>query len=87
MSEKDSAKLGWGGKRPNQNGRPKLPPEERRVYMGFRVAPETHEYFHEKVKGSQSKEVDRLVRLAKAKKKTWLNFLRNAISEDGKIGD
>lgn len=67
MSEKDSAKLGWGGKRPNQNGRPKMPPEERRIYMGFRVAPETHDYLQQ-VEGSQSKEVDRLVRLAKSKK-------------------
>ena len=63
----DEKKLGWGGKRPNQNGRPKLPPEERRVYLGVRVKPETKEFLEEDEK-SQGTAIDKLVVRAKAKK-------------------
>jgi len=34
----------WGGKRINQNGRPKLPPEMRRVMITAMVKPETKKY-------------------------------------------
>jgi hypothetical protein len=63
----DKNKLGWGGKRDNQNGRPKLPPEERRVYLGVRVRPETKEFL-EKDEISQGAAIDKLVVRAKAKK-------------------
>ena len=63
----DEKKLGWGGRRPNQNGRPKLPPEERRVYLGVRVKPETKEFLEEDEK-SQGTAIDKLVVRAKAKK-------------------
>ena len=63
----DEKKLGWGGKRPNQNGRPKLPPEERRVYLGVRVKPETKDFLEADEK-SQGTAIDKLVVRAKAKK-------------------
>ena len=47
MSEKDESKLGWGGKRDNQHGRPKLPIELRRVNLNTKVKPETKEWFEE----------------------------------------
>ena len=31
----------WGGKRPNQTGRPPLPESDRRVHVNARVLPET----------------------------------------------
>lgn len=34
----------WGGKRPNQHGRPKLPTELRRVMVTAMVKPETKKY-------------------------------------------
>ena len=34
----------WGGKRDNQNGRPKLPQEMRRVMITAMVKPETKKY-------------------------------------------
>jgi hypothetical protein len=34
----------WGGKRHNQNGRPKLPQEMRRVMITAMVKPETKKY-------------------------------------------
>tara|TARA_X000000950_G_scaffold187640_1_gene226944 strand:+ start:258 stop:530 length:273 start_codon:yes stop_codon:yes gene_type:complete len=65
--EKDKQKLGWGGKRPNQHGRPKLPTEERRVYLGVRIKPETKAFLEED-KQSQGSAIDKLVVRAKAKK-------------------
>lgn len=47
MTEQDKPKLGWGGKRDNQHGRPKLPSELRRVNLNTKVAPETKEWFEE----------------------------------------
>lgn len=45
MNEQDKPKLGWGGKRDNQHGRPKLPPELRRVNLNTKVKPETKDWF------------------------------------------
>ena len=63
----DEKKLGWGGKRPNQHGRPKLPNEERRVYLGVRVKPETKDFLEADEK-SQGTAIDKLVVRAKSKK-------------------
>ena len=60
-------KTGWGGKRDNQTGRPKLPDTLRRVFLTLRVKPETKKYL-EADKDGQGKCVDKLVVRAKAKK-------------------
>ncbi len=60
-------KLGWGGPRENQNGRPKLPPELKRVVLHARVKPETL-HFLKKDKKGVGVGVDKLV--VRAKKKT-----------------
>jgi len=39
---------GWGGKRPNQHGRPKLPNEARRVLITCMVDPATKKYLLKK---------------------------------------
>ena len=59
MIEKE--KTGWGGKRDNQHGRPKLPAELRRVSIHARVEPETHKYL-KKDKDGIGKAIDKLVR-------------------------
>jgi hypothetical protein len=57
----------WGGKRPNQTGRPKMPEQLKRIYMTMRVKPETKSFL-EKDPDGQGKCVDKLVVRAKAKK-------------------
>ncbi len=48
MTDKmDKPKLGWGGRRDNQHGRPKLPTELRRVNLNTKVKPETKDWFEE----------------------------------------
>ena len=54
-------KLGWGGKRDNQHGRPKLPPEARRVSIHARVEPSTHKHLKKDPQGI-GKAIDKLVR-------------------------
>ncbi|MAI05004.1 MAG: hypothetical protein CMA07_04775 [Euryarchaeota archaeon] len=58
--ETDKPKLGWGGKRDNQHGRPPLPPEIRRVMLQARVAPETKEWL-DKQPESTGKMIDMMV--------------------------
>lgn len=62
----DKPKLGWGGKRPNQDGRPPLPENLRRVQLRTRVLPETIHYLREDEQG-MGKAIDKLVRLKKKK--------------------
>lgn len=59
MTEKD--KPTWGGKRDNQHGRPKLPPELRRISIHARVEPKTHEYLSRDKEGI-GKAIDKLVK-------------------------
>lgn len=54
-------KQGWGGKRDNQNGRPKLPPEMRRISIHARVEPDTHKFLT-RDKDGIGKAIDKLVR-------------------------
>ena len=49
MTEKE--KSGWGGKRDNQHGRPKLPAEVRRISIHARIAPDTHAYLSKDKEG------------------------------------
>ena len=63
----DKPKLGWGGPRPNQNGRPPLPEEMRRVQLRTRILPETRDYLAKDEEG-MGKAIDKLVRLRKRKK-------------------
>lgn len=63
----DKPKLGWGGRRPNQDGRPPLPDHLRRVPLRTRVLPETIDFLSEDEDG-MGKAVDKLVRLRKRKK-------------------
>lgn len=63
----DENKLGWGGKRVNQTGRPKLPDKLRRVYTTMRLKPETKHYLAKDPDGV-GKCVDKLVVRAKSKK-------------------
>ena len=65
--ETDKPKLGWGGKRPNQEGRPPLPENLRRVPLRARVLPETI-HFLAKDDSGMGKAIDKLVRLRKEKK-------------------
>lgn len=58
--DKDESKLGWGGKRVNQTGRPPLPSDKRRVMLQARVAPETKKWFDGQ-KDSTGKIIDRMV--------------------------
>ena len=58
-------KPSWGGKRENQHGRPKLPPESRRVSIHARVAPETHEYLAKDKEGI-GKAIDKLYKKKRA---------------------
>ena len=60
MEEKDKPKLGWGGKRDNQHGRPKLPPERRRVFLQCRIDPETKKLLEQHA-GSVGRIIDTLV--------------------------
>lgn len=65
--ETDKPKLGWGGKRPNQDGRPPLPENQRRVPLRARVLPETIHFLQKDDEG-MGKAIDKLVRLRKKKK-------------------
>lgn len=58
MSKDD---CGWGGIRVNQNGRPKKPPELRRVKISARVDPSTKKFL-DLSEDSMGKTIDRLVR-------------------------
>ena len=58
--DKDEPKLGWGGKRVNQTGRPLMPIDERRVMLQARVAPETKKWLDAQ-KESTGKIIDRMV--------------------------
>lgn len=60
----DTPKLGWGGKRVNQNGRPPLPPEERRVRLNARVSPETKDWL-DKQATPTGRIIDNMVRKEK----------------------
>jgi hypothetical protein len=68
MSEEteDKPKLGWGGKRDNQTGRPPLPSEMRRVQLRTSILPETKDWLGEDEAG-MGKAIDKLVLLAKKK--------------------
>lgn len=65
--ETDKPKLGWGGKRDNQNGRPALPPEIRRTFLTARVKPETKDWIMSQ-EGGAGQTLDRLVVKEKSKK-------------------
>ena len=65
--EKDEQKLGWGGKRDNQNGRPKLPKDQKREFLTARVKPDTKKWLLSQ-EGGAGKTIDRLVHQAKSKK-------------------
>jgi hypothetical protein len=60
-------KLGWGGRRPNQDGRPPLPEHLRRVALRTSVAKETRDFLAKDEEG-MGKAIDKLVRLFKNKK-------------------
>jgi hypothetical protein len=62
--DKDEQKLSWGGKRPNQNGRPPLPENLRRVALRTRVLPETIHYLKKDEQG-MGKAIDKIVRKIK----------------------
>jgi hypothetical protein len=60
-------KLGWGGRRENQDGRPPLPINLRRVQLRTSVLPETKDFLSQDEEG-MGKAIDKLVRLFKNKK-------------------
>tara|TARA_B100000886_G_scaffold303110_1_gene233575 strand:- start:18527 stop:18736 length:210 start_codon:yes stop_codon:yes gene_type:complete len=62
----DKPKLGWGGPRVNQDGRPPLPDHLRRVQLRTRVLPETI-HILKKDKQGMGKAIDKLVRIKKKK--------------------
>jgi hypothetical protein len=69
MSEEtaDKPKLGWGGPRANQHGRPKLPNELRRVQLRTRVLPTTL-HFLSKDKDGMGKAIDKIVERMRKRK-------------------
>lgn len=64
--ETDQTKLGWGGKRENQTGRPPMPMELRRVPLRTTVMPETWQFLRKDEQG-MGKAIDKLVRTRKKK--------------------
>ena len=60
LMDEDTSKLGWGGKRDNQHGRPPLPSDQRRTKLQVRVKPETKAWFDAQ-KESSGKIIDRMV--------------------------
>lgn len=58
--DKDEPKLGRGGKRVNQTGRPPLPQNIRRIMLQARVKPETKDWFDSQ-KESTGKLIDQMV--------------------------
>lgn len=62
--DEDKPKLGWGGKRVNQHGRPPMPPESRRVMLQARVSPETKDKL-DRMEGSTGKIIDKMVKKQK----------------------
>jgi hypothetical protein len=65
--ETDKPKLGWGGRRPNQDGRPPLPEHLRRVALRTSVAKETRDFLAKDEEG-MGKAIDKLVRMRNKKK-------------------
>ena len=65
--ETDKPKLGWGGRRPNQDGRPPLPEHLRRVALRTSVAKETRDFLAKDEDG-MGKAIDKLVRMRNKKK-------------------
>lgn len=60
----ESKNPGWGGKRDNQHGRPKLPTEVRRISIHARIAPETHAHLS-KDKDGIGRAIDKLYNIKK----------------------
>ena len=58
--EKQKSEYGWGGRRDNQTGRPRMSDDEKRVMLQARVAPETKNWL-DKQKESTGKIIDRMV--------------------------
>jgi len=50
----------WGGKRPNQTGRPKIEEKDKRISIHARVSPETNKFLR-KHKKSMGKAIDEAV--------------------------
>ena len=65
--ETDKPKLGWGGRRANQDGRPPLPEHLRRVALRTSVAKETRDFLAKDEDG-MGKAIDKLVRMRNKKK-------------------
>jgi hypothetical protein len=65
VNSAEKPKLGWGGKRDNQHGRPKLPSKDRRVNFNTKITQETKEWLM-KQNEPAGRVIDRLVALAKS---------------------
>lgn len=69
MSEKDNLKDEgrWGGKRPNQSGRPKMPEEFKRTQLTTTIAQETKHWLLSQPEGV-GRTIDMMVIKAKSQK-------------------